>query len=113
MPLDRSPQVRLVGTARRPPRCRRPMIAAAVNFQLRRTSLPQLLHQEPQIAIADIGVHYPPHRVAFRRPQMQHALVVFAGNRIFRFEQIEYDCAVFQHSRMPRSTQKIFQKLSQ
>ena len=113
MPLERSPKVLLVGGACRSAGRRSAMIAPSANFHLRRPRLAQLLHQQAQVAVTDLRVHDSPHRIPFRRPQVQHALVVFPRDGAFRLQQIEHGVAIFKHGRVPRSAQKLFQHLAQ
>ncbi|HST09955.1 MAG TPA: hypothetical protein VLL05_06245 [Terriglobales bacterium] len=73
----------LVDRARRLARSGRAMFVAFTNLKLRWPRLPELLHQQAQIAIADLAVQNSPHHVALRRPQMQQALVYSPDTEYF------------------------------
>ena len=97
MPFDHAAQFLLIAG----PRCflggRRPKVALAANFQLGWTRLAQALHREPQRPGLYFGVEHPPHGIPLRRPQMQQAFVVFAGDGILGPSQIEGDGAILEH----------------
>ena len=92
---------------------RRPPVAFAANLQLRRPRLPQPLHRQPQRSVLHLSLQHPPHGVPLRRPQMQQAPVVFAGNRILRLRQIKGHGAVFQHNGARGLAEKVLHGTSQ
>jgi len=59
------------------------------DFQLSSIRLSQPLHRQPQHLVFDFDIQYSPDQVPLRRPEMQQALVVFAGDRIFGLRQIK------------------------
>ena len=71
--------------------------------------MPKLLHHEPQAAIADLGVQYPTDGIAFRRPQVKQAFVVFAGDRVLRVGKVENPGAVFENHGMAGAAQEFLQ----
>ena len=71
--------------------------------------MPKLLHHEPQAAIADLGVQYPPDGIPFCRPQVKQAFVVFAGDRVLRVGKVEEPCAVFENRGMAGPAQEFLQ----
>ena len=101
MALERPPQVELVRGRCGAARSGRALIPAATNLQLRRTRLAQALHHQPQAAIAEFGIHYSPHHVSLRGPEMQKALVVLARDAVLRIGKIKHPAAIFQHDRLP------------
>jgi hypothetical protein len=62
--------------------------------------MPQFLYHEAQRAIADFGIQNPPDGIAFRRPQVQQALVLFSRDGVLRICQVEYPGAIFEHQRV-------------
>ena len=85
------------------------MVLAAADFEFRGPRVPKLLHHEPQAAIADFGVQYPPDGIPFRRPQVKQAFVVFAGDRVLRVGKVEDPGAVFENHGMAGSAQEFLQ----
>ena len=104
--LQRPTQKRFVGDTRRPARAGRALIAITAEVQPRRPILPHTLHLQPERRRLYFRIQHPPHKIPFARPKVQQAFVVFAGNRIFRFCQIERDGAVFHHHRARAPSRK-------
>ena len=75
--------------------------------------MPQFLYHEAQRTIADFGIQNLPDGIAFRRPQVQQALVVFAGDRVLRICKIEDSGSVFEDHRVPRPAEKLLQRAAE
>jgi hypothetical protein len=73
----------------------------------------KLLHHEPQAAIADLGIQNPPDGIAFRRPDMKQALVVFAGDRVLRVGKVKDPGTVFENHGVAGSAQKFLQRAAE
>jgi hypothetical protein len=74
----------------------RAAVSLAAYFQLQGASLSHALHSQPEGAVLYFGFQHSPNGVPFRRPQMQEAPVVLAGNGIFGLCKIECHGAVLE-----------------
>ena len=55
----------------------------------------------------DLGIENAPHGVPLRRPEMQQAFLMLAGNRILGLAQVEGYGAILKHDRACGLAQKI------
>ena len=111
--LQRPAQARLVSTACRTSRSRRPLIPIAAKIKTRRTILPHALNLQPQRGGLHFRIQHPPHEISLARPKMQQALVVLTGDREFRIRQIEGNGAIFHHNGGARAKKEIRQHLAE
>ena len=84
-------------------------VALAADFQLRRMCLAETLNREAQDAVLHLCFQNPAYCILLRRPEMQEALVVLAGDRILCLSQVEGDRGVFEHDRTCGLAQELIQ----
>ena len=112
-PLEGALQAALIGNARGPFRRRSALIALPANLELTRACLSQPLHRQPEHLMLDLDIEHAPDQVAFRRPKMKQAFVVFPRNRIFCLRQVKDGGAVIEHDGITCSGEKILYGSSQ
>src|ERR1700690_195108 len=113
MPLQRPLESSLIRQPRRPLGWGRAWVALPANIELRGPRGPEALHHQAEYLILNLQIEHTPHYVALRRPQMEEALVVLAGNGVLGMRQVEYHGAVFQNDRGTRASQEVSNRANQ
>ncbi len=111
--FERAPQARLVSSPRRSARRGRTLVAIAAEVETCRSILAHALHLQAERRRLDFRIQHAAHEIPFARPQVQQALVVFAGDRILRVRQVERNRTIFHHDRGARAVEEISKHLAE